>query len=101
MKIYFTQEDHVSMGTIGAMKARSIIDNVCTVLAIELMTASQALDCRDIKSSPAIEAVKKEVRNTVKHLEHDRIMNDDINNLTQIINSNLIPDIVNQYNELR
>ena len=95
------QEDHVSMGTIGAMKARSIIDNVCTVLAIELMTASQALDCREIKSSHAIEAVKKEIRNTVKHLDHDRIMADDINNLTQIIDSNLIPEIVNQYIELR
>jgi len=95
------QEDHVSMGTIGAMKARSIVDNVCTVLAIELMTASQALDCREIKSSPAIEAVKKEIRKIVKHLEYDRIMNDDINNLTQIIDSNLIPEIVNQYIELR
>jgi len=91
----------VSMGTIGAMKARSIIDNVCTVLAIELMTASQALDCREIKSSPAIEAVKKEIRNTVKRLDHDRIMTEDINNLSQIIDSNLIPEIVNQFIELR
>ena len=95
------QEDHVSMGTIGAMKARTILENVNIVFAIELMTACQALDCRKIKSSPAIEAVKKEIRKTVKHLDHDRILTDDINNLTQIINSNIIPQIVDQFIKLR
>ncbi len=95
------QEDHVSMGTIGAMKARTILDNVSIVFAIELMTACQALDCREIKSSPAIEAVKKEIRKIVKHLEHDRIITDDINNLTQIINSDIIPKIVKQFIKLR
>ena len=95
------QEDHVSMGTIGTMKARTILDNANVVFAIELMTACQALDCRKIKSSPAIEAVKKEIRKTVKHLDRDRIMTDDINNLTQIINSNTIPQIVGQFIELR
>ena len=91
------QEDHVSMGTIGAMKARTILDNASVVFAIELMTACQALDCRNIKSSPTIEAVKREIRKTVKHLEQDRIMAEDINNLTKIIDSNIIPKIVNQF----
>jgi len=91
------QEDHVSMGTIGAMKARTILDNASVVFTIELMTACQALDCRNIKSSPAIEAVKREIRKTVKHLEQDRIMAEDINNLTKIIDSNIIPKIVNQF----
>jgi len=95
------QEDHVSMGTIGAMKARTILDNVSIVFAIELMTACQALDCRKIKSSPAIEAVKHEIRRTVKHLDHDRIMTDDINNLTQIINSDIIPKIIDKFIELK
>lgn len=38
------QEDHVSMGTIGARKARDIIQNVQTIVAIELMCASQAYE---------------------------------------------------------
>lgn len=37
------QEDHVSMGTISALKAAQILENVKDVLAIELMTAYQAL----------------------------------------------------------
>jgi histidine ammonia-lyase len=39
-------EDHVSMGTIGARKARTILENVECILAIELLCASQALDFR-------------------------------------------------------
>ena len=95
------QEDHVSMGTIGAFKARTILDNASVVLAIELMNASQALDCRKIQSSPALEAVKKEVRKIVAHLDRDRIMTDDINNLTQIIDSDIIPNIVDKFIELQ
>lgn len=40
------QEDHVSMGTIAARKARTILDNATRVLAIELLLACQALDLR-------------------------------------------------------
>jgi histidine ammonia-lyase len=40
------QEDHVSMGTIGARNARSILLNLRRVLAIELLCASQGLDLR-------------------------------------------------------
>ena len=40
------QEDHVSMGTIGARKARTILQNVRRVLAIELLCAAQGLDFR-------------------------------------------------------
>jgi histidine ammonia-lyase len=41
------QEDHVSMGTIGARKARQIVDNAYAVLAIELLCGAQAVDFRD------------------------------------------------------
>ena len=40
------REDHVSMGTIAARKARTIADHVETVLAIELLCAGQGLDLR-------------------------------------------------------
>ncbi|HSX16218.1 MAG TPA: histidine ammonia-lyase [Candidatus Saccharimonadales bacterium] len=39
-------EDLVSMGTIAARKARSILRNITNVLAIELLTACQAIDFR-------------------------------------------------------
>jgi len=62
------QEDHVSMGTIGAVKAREILNNVLYVLAIELLIACQALDDRDHLSSPVIEKVKKEIPDHVEIL---------------------------------
>jgi histidine ammonia-lyase len=40
------QEDHVSMGTIAARKAAEIIANVRRVIAMETMTACQAIDLR-------------------------------------------------------
>ena len=39
-------EDHVSMGCTAALKARSILDNVERILAIELMAAAQGIDFR-------------------------------------------------------
>jgi len=38
------QEDHVSMGTIGARKARTIYEHTKKVIAMELLCAFQALD---------------------------------------------------------
>ena len=40
------QEDHVSMGTIAACKAREIYFNASRVIAIELFAASQGIDLR-------------------------------------------------------
>ena len=40
------QEDHVSMGSVSALKLLQVFENVETVLAIEVLTAAQALDYR-------------------------------------------------------
>jgi len=94
------QEDHVSMGTIGAMKARVITDNVAFILSIELMLAVQALDARALKSSPAIEAVRMEVRKHVTFLEKDRLLTNDINKMKELIDSQKLTDIVKSMIEL-
>jgi histidine ammonia-lyase len=39
-------EDHVSMGCTAALKARTILDNVERILALELMAAAQGIDFR-------------------------------------------------------
>lgn len=39
-------EDYVSMGTISARKTREVVENVKTVLAIEILVACQAIDFR-------------------------------------------------------
>ncbi len=40
------QEDHVSMGSIAARQARSIIENIENILACELLCATQGIDLR-------------------------------------------------------
>ncbi|MDO9577130.1 MAG: histidine ammonia-lyase [Candidatus Cloacimonadales bacterium] len=95
------QEDHVSMGTIGAMKARTIVDNVAFILGIELMLAVQALDTRTLKSSPAIEAVRREVRQNVAFLEKDRFLATDINKMKELIDSEIITEIVQTMIDLK
>lgn len=69
------QEDHVSMGSNSATKLVRIVDNVETVLAIELFNAAQALEFRrPAKSSPLIEQIHKDFREVVPYLEVDTYM---------------------------
>jgi len=91
------QEDHVSMGTIGAMKARTIVDNVAVILGIELMASMQAIETRQFKSSPALEAVRLEIRKDVAFLERDRQITDDINFMAKLVDSDVLPKIVKKY----
>ncbi len=73
------QEDHVSMGANAAVKCYKIVYNIEKVLAIEFMTAMQALDFRrPLSSSAFIENVKSDYRKQVAHLSSDRILYDDI-----------------------
>ncbi len=73
------QEDHVSMGANAAVKTYKIVYNIEKVLAIEFMTAMQALDFRrPLKSSPLIEKVKTAYRKIVPFYEKDRVLYDDI-----------------------
>jgi histidine ammonia-lyase len=73
------QEDHVSMGANAAVKCYKIVYNIEKVLAIEFMTAMQALDFRKpLKSSPIIEKIKSEYRLIVPFYDKDRVLYDDI-----------------------
>ena len=69
------QEDHVSMGTIAARKAREILNNTRKVLAMELLAACQAIDLRGKKGlGKGTEIAYNIVRKHIKVLEEDRIM---------------------------
>ncbi len=95
------QEDHVSMGTIGAVKARNIIDNVEHVLAIELMASCQALDDRKIPSSKAIEAVKANIRTFVDYIDKDRIIFPDMRNMKDFVHNFKALDIVSEFVDMK
>ncbi len=89
------QEDHVSMGTIAARKAREILENVRKVLAMEMLGACQGIDLRGneglgIGSNEAYEIIRQEI----SIVEEDRIMYVDINKCEDIIKSNIIVEKV-------
>lgn len=67
------QEDHVSMGTIAARKAATIIEHVKSVLGIELLCAAQAVDFKDKeKLSKGTRAAYDTIRKEVTFMESDR-----------------------------
>ena len=80
------QEDHVSMGANAATKCLRVINNVEKVLAIELLSAAQALEFRrPLKSSPVIEELVSKFRKSVSFNESDRVLHDDIMEAIQFI----------------
>ncbi len=73
------QEDHVSMGANAATKCKRIMDNVEKVLAIELLTAAQALEFRRPKrSSEKIEQILAAFRKEISFNDADRILHYDM-----------------------
>ena len=73
------QEDHVSMGANAATKCKRLMDNVEKVLAIELLTAVQALEFRrPLKTSDALENIVTAFRKEVSFNDADRVLHDDM-----------------------
>jgi histidine ammonia-lyase len=73
------QEDHVSMGANAATKCKRLMDNVEKVLAIELLTAVQALEFRrPLKTSDTLENIVTTFRKEVSFNAADRVLHDDM-----------------------
>ncbi|MEO7923113.1 MAG: histidine ammonia-lyase [Chitinophagaceae bacterium] len=80
------QEDHVSMGSISGRKLSRVLDNLEYIMAIELLSACQAIEFRHpLKSSELLESAHDYVREFVSFAEEDRIFADDINRVAGII----------------
>ena len=80
------QEDHVSMGSISGRKLNRVLDNLEYILAIELLSACQAIEFRrPHKSSALLEYAHDYVREFVGFASEDRIFADDINRVAGLI----------------
>jgi histidine ammonia-lyase len=89
------KEDHVSMGTIAARKFRQITENVENVLAMELLSASQALDLlKPLRPSGVVLAVYETIRKQVPFAEEDRVFAKDIAAIRAMIRSNALTEVV-------
>lgn len=79
-------EDHVSMGSTSARKLRKMVANLKTILAVEWLAATQAVDLRGC--APLGKGTKKShhlLRRVVPRLYEDRIISYDIAEATNII----------------
>jgi histidine ammonia-lyase len=80
------QEDHVSMGTIAARKARAVLENVEHVLAIEFLTAAQAVNFRGAnKLGKVTRRVHAAIRRSVPFMESDRELSGDIEKVKMVL----------------
>ena len=88
------QEDHVSMGSIGAVKLLRVLDNLEKILAIELICSAQAFDFhKPLKSGIKIDKCHDYIRSKINHCKKDKIFTLDIDNAIEIIRSKKLVEL--------
>ncbi|MFD8247544.1 histidine ammonia-lyase [Nocardia sp. NPDC059691] len=79
-------QDKVSMGTIAARDARTIIELTRQVTAIHLLALAQAVEIRGVRrAAPAIRRVHELIRGHVPFTDRDRRMDHDIHQVERLI----------------
>ena len=80
------QEDHVSMGSISALKLLSVLQNVEHVLAVEFLTAAQALDFRSpMKPGRGVQMAHELLREQIGHAHKDYEVRNDLETCADIL----------------
>ena len=96
------QEDFVSMGMNTALKTRTILDNAYGILGIEFIAAAQALDFRKFKFGKGTQTAHASVRKVVDHLDVDRPLYKDHNNMMETVKRfDILNDVESEIGELR
>jgi histidine ammonia-lyase len=89
------KEDHVSMGTIAARKFRQITQNAENIVAMEMLSATQAIDLlRPLKPASAVLAAYKRIREDVPFAQEDRVFANDIQAIRGLIASGELMSVV-------
>ncbi|HEU4641790.1 MAG TPA: histidine ammonia-lyase [Gemmatimonadaceae bacterium] len=89
------KEDVVPMAMGAAWKLRRVVGNVRHILAIELMCASQAVECRaPLRPATLVGRALAVVRRQVPPLERDRVLSGDIAALAGAIDAGEFDPIV-------
>ena len=96
------QEDHVSMGAIGARHLRAVITNVQRIIALELLVAAQALDFRlesvresdpSVRPGAGVVEAHARLRSVVPHLDRDRQQTSDIDSAMRLVREGSLADL--------
>lgn len=86
------QEDHVSMGWSGARKLRRSVDGLTRVLAIEVLTATRALDFRAQAPAAGTGAVHDAIRAVVPGPGPDRYLAPEIEHVVRLVAAGAIAE---------
>ena len=90
-------EDHVSMGSISAIKLLRVLENVQQVLAIELLTAAQALDYRKpVRPGRGVELAQEYFRSLIPHAEEDHYVNDELSRCGEVVGRKDLVAVIEQ-----
>ncbi|HEX4009544.1 MAG TPA: aromatic amino acid ammonia-lyase [Solirubrobacteraceae bacterium] len=88
-------QDKVSMGTIAARDARSILELAQNIAAIHLMACCQALELRGIEqASPRTQEAFRRVRQHVPFADRDRYFDADIATTVELIQSGALAGLL-------
>lgn len=89
------KEDHVSMGTIAARKFVQILRNAENVLAMELLSAAQALDLlKPLQPASAVKIAYDLIRTRVPFAATDRVFSKDVAQIRELIQQDLLSEAV-------
>ena len=81
------QEDHVSMGTIAARQCAEIVRNATAVIGIELLIGAQGIDFHKEAPGKGTAVAHDVIRKHVSHLDKDRVLATDIEELRKLVHS--------------
>lgn len=91
------QEDHVSMGPVAIRHLKEINRNVEGVLAIEMMTAAQAMDFhKPLNPGKGTKIAYDMIREKVDFMDDDRSLHPDIKAISELIRSGNILSAVEE-----
>jgi len=91
------KEDHVSMGTIAARKFLQITKNAESIVAMEMLSSSQALDMlKPLKPGKVIADAMSVIRAQVPFADEDRVFAKDIEAIRGLIRSGALMNSLNK-----
>jgi histidine ammonia-lyase len=79
------QEDHVSMGWNSCRSLRRAVDDAARVIAIEAVSAAEAVELRGMPPGPATKAVIERIRVDIPRMEVDRFLAPDLAAAEQLV----------------
>ena len=88
------QEDHVSMGMTAARKARLIVENTFSVLALEMLASAQAIDLRGDNPATKTASLHSLIRQQAAFLCEDRELRTDVDKMNAFVRSKELSQFV-------